>query len=285
MSKRSEFRRRINSGQAMLVPLALDPLAARSAAAAGFEAVYLSGGALGYRYAVSEALLTLTELCDVARLVTRRCELPLIVDGGVGFGDAVHLTRAVWDVEATGAVAIEIEDQVAPKRVSHHRGVEHLIPKQEMVAKIEHAVAARSDPDFMIIARTGAVANESFDAAIDRAQAYVAAGADAILLMPTDEEQWRSAPRQLDVPLVAFSSLATRSVEAWSELGWSIILDPFSAQVLAERAVAEAYRALGRDGDLGLPVTEIMAGYRQLSAAAGLDELYDIERATTEPGT
>ncbi len=269
----------------MLVPLALDPLAGRAAAAAGFEAVYLSGGALGYRYAVSEALLTLTELCDAARLVTRRCELPLIVDGGVGFGDAVHLTRAIWDVEATGAVAIEIEDQVAPKRVSHHRGVEHLISTEEMVAKIEHGAAARSDPDFMIIARTGAVANESFDAAIDRARAYAEAGADAVLLMPAGEEQWRLAPELLDVPLVAFSSLAARTVDAWSDLGWSIVLDPFSAQVLAERAVAEAYRSLRDNGDLGLPIAEIMAGYRRLSSAAGLDELYDIERATTEPGT
>ncbi|MEL7209859.1 MAG: isocitrate lyase/phosphoenolpyruvate mutase family protein, partial [Actinomycetota bacterium] len=123
MSARSEFNRRLTAGPPLLVPLALDPLAARQCAAVGFDAVYLSGGALGYAYAVSEALLTLTEICDVAARITRRCDLPLIVDGGVGFGDAVHLTRAIWDVEATGAAAIEIEDQVAPKRVSHHRGI------------------------------------------------------------------------------------------------------------------------------------------------------------------
>ncbi len=267
------------------MPLALDPLAARQCQEIGFEAVYLSGGALGYQYAVSEALLTLTELCDVATRIDRRCDLPLLVDGGVGFGDAVHLTRAIWDVESTGAAAIEIEDQVAPKRVSHHRGVEHLVETSEMVAKIEHAVAARTDPDFLIIARTGAVANESFDAAIDRAKAYVSAGADAILLMPADDEQLRTAPALLDVPLVTFSSLATRSVDAWSELGWSVVLDPFSAQVIAHEAVAQAYRRVLDGGDFGTSPSEIMSGYRKLSAAAGLDELYDIERATTEPGT
>ncbi len=285
MSMRSEFRRRVADGPALLVPLALDPLVARMCRSVGFEAVYLSGGALGYEYAVSEALLTLTEICDVARRIVRRCDLPLIVDGGVGFGDAVHLTRAMWDVEAAGAAAIEIEDQVAPKRVSHHRGVEHLIPVGDMVAKIEHAATARTDPDFLIIARTGAVANESFDAAVDRAGAYLAAGADAILLLPRSDEQWQRAPSLIDAPLVTFASLAARSAREWTDLGWSVVLDPFSAQVLAHRAVERAYRRLLSTGDLGSSAAEIMSGYRELPAAAGLDELYDIERATTEPGT
>ncbi len=284
MTSRSEFRQRL-VGPPLLVPLALDPLTARMCRSVGFEAVYLSGGALGYEYAVSEALLTSSELCDVARRVTRRCDLPLIVDGGVGFGDAVHLTRAIWDVEASGAAAIEIEDQVAPKRVSHHRGIEHLVSTEEMVAKITHAVGARTDPDFMIIARTGAVRNESFAAAVDRAGAYVDAGADAILLMPSSSDEWGLAPQLIDAPLVTFSSLGARSVEEWAELGWSVILDPFTAQVLAQSAVEGAYRSLLRGEGLGVGTAEIMEGYQGLSAMAGLEELYDIERATTEPGT
>lgn len=282
MSMRSAFRQRISDDRALLVPLALDPLAARSCESIGFEAVYLSGGALGYQYAVSEALLSLTEICDVARRITRRCDLPLIVDGGVGFGDAVHLTRAIWDIEAAGAAAIEIEDQVAPKRVSHHRGIEHLISTEEMVGKIGYAVEARTDPDFVVIARTGAVANESFDAAIERSRAYIDAGADAILLMPQTKEQWAMAPELLDVPLATFASLATRSADEWTELGWSMIFDPFSAQVLAHQAVEQAYRRVLSDGDLGVSAAEVMAGYRTLPAAAGLDELYEIESNTTE---
>lgn len=285
MTARADFKRRYQSGDPLLVPLALDPLTARMCKSVGFESVYLSGGALGYEYAVSEALLTLSEVSDVTRRITRRCDLPLIVDGGVGFGDAVHLTRAIWDIEAAGAAAIEIEDQVAPKRVSHHRGVEHLIPTSEMVAKIEHAVQARTDPDFSIIARTGAVKNESFAAAVDRANDYHEAGADAILLMPSSSEEWRSAPKLIEAPLVTFSSLASRSVEEWADLGWSIILDPFSAQVLAHSTVKQAYRRLLDGNGFGVPPREIMASYEQLPSFAGLDELYDIERATTEPGT
>lgn len=281
MSGRAALRRMLHADRASLVPLALDPLAARQAAALGFEAVYLSGGALGYQYAISEALLSLTEIADVARRIVARCELPLIVDAGVGFGDPVHVARTIWELEATGAAAIEIEDQVAPKRVSHHRGVEHLVSTEEMVAKIEHAVRARTDEDLMLIARTGAIANESFDAAVERAAAYAGAGADAILVIPADDDQWRLAPERIELPLVTFGSIGGRSVDELTELGWSIVLDPFTAQVVANRAVEAAYRH-AIDGDPRPPVREVMAGYRELSALAGLDELYEIERATTE---
>ena len=282
---RSRMRTPLRFGPALLVPLALDPLAARQAADLGFEAVYLSGGALGYEYAVSEALLSLTEMTGAARRITGRCDLPLIVDGGVGFGDAVHLTRAVWEVEATGAAAIEIEDQVAPKRVSHHRGVEHLVSIDEMVAKIRHAVAARADPDFLIIARTGAIANESFAAAVERARAYRSAGADAILVMPRDADQWRRAPEEIDAPLVTFSSMTRRTADEWTDLGWSVVLDPFSAQVLSQVIVERFYRAALAGEPFEVSPSEIMEGYAALPAVAGMDELYDIERATTEPGT
>lgn len=294
---RSDLRHRIEHGPALLVPLALDALAARQAEAIGFEATYLSGGALGYQYAVSEALLTLTEVADVTRRITARSGLPLIVDAGVGFGDPVHVTRAVWELEAAGAGAIELEDQVAPKRVSHHRGVEHLVPVEEMVAKVEHAVAARTDPDLLIIARTGAVANESFEAAVDRASAYRAAGADAILVVPGASEHWERAPAEIDAPLVTFASLAARPADAWTDLGWRVVLDPFSAQVLATVATERFYRAaLGTDADddtgRGLAAdpdpdgtAAIMAGYRALPGLAGLEKLYEIERRTTEPGT
>ena len=285
MTPRRSLRESLDAGRTLLVPLALDPLSARLCEQLGFPAVYLSGGALGFQYAVSEALLTTSEVADVARRIVGRTDLPLIVDGGVGFGDAVHLTRAIWDIEATGSAAIEIEDQVAPKRVSHHRGVEHLVTTAEMVAKIEHAVAARRDPGFLIIARTGAVHNESFEAAVERARAYVAAGADAILLMPETDEQWHRAPELLDVPLVTFSSVTRRSVDEWTAMGWSVVLDPFTAQVLAHLTVRDAYQRALAGEPLDRSPADIMAGYRELPGAAGLEELYDIERRTTEPGT
>ena len=99
VERRVSFRKSLDSNDVVFAPLALDPLAALLAEKAGFQAAYLSGGALGFQYAVSEALLTLTEIVDVARRITVRCGLPLIVDGGVGFGDPVHVQRAVWELE------------------------------------------------------------------------------------------------------------------------------------------------------------------------------------------
>lgn len=263
-------------------PLCLDPLTARLAQQTGFQFGYLSGGALGFSYAVSEALLTLTELAEATRRLTGRSDLGIIVDGGVGFGDPVHVARAIWEFESAGACAIELEDQVAPKRVSHHRGIEHLVALELMVAKIEQAVAARDNPEFLIIARTGAVHNESFSAALSRLEAYQRAGADVLMLMPENEDQIRSARAGLDAPLATITSLDRRSAADWAELGWNLIIDPFTAQVLAFDAARKAYQQFQETGHTGTDPESIMKIYRELPAMAGLEMLYAIEDATTE---
>lgn len=268
--------------QPVFAPLCLEPLTARLAEQVGFEFGYLSGGALGYSYAVSEALLTLTELADATRRITQRSELGVIVDGGVGFGDAVHVARAVWEFEAAGACAIELEDQVAPKRVSHHRGIEHLVDVGVMTAKIEQAVAARRDPEFLIIARTGAVHNESMAHAISRLQAYRKAGADVLMLMPKSDDEMREARDALDGPLSTITSLDAKRIDEWAELGWNLIIDPFTAQVLAFDAVRDAYRRFQANGSTGVDSKALFQTYRELPSIAGLDELYAIEDATTE---
>ena len=270
----------------LLAPLCLDPLTARLARQVGYESGYLSGGGLGYQLAVSEALLSVDEVASYARAITRRSDIALVIDGGVGFGDPVHVARMMWEFEATGAVGVELEDQVAPKRVSHHRGIEHLISTADMVAKIEVAVAQRRDPDFVLIARTGAVRHESFEAAIERAEAYVAAGADAIMLFPTTEEQWAEAPKRLDVPVVAMTMLDVRPPAQWAQLGYAMVIDPMSGQVGAMAAVRDLYeRQLTNADRAGTDLRPRNAFYHQLAPLAGLEELYDIERATTEPGT
>jgi methylisocitrate lyase len=285
-SPRQRLRRGIESaragGRPVVGPLTLDPLTARLAEDLGYGAGYLSGGALGYQLAVSEALLTITELADTCRRMTVRSSLPIVVDGGVGFGDPVHVQRAIWEFEAAGAAAVELEDQVAPKRVSHHRGVEHLVPAEEMAEKVRAAVEARTDPDFLIIARTGAVRHEGFDAAVARLTRYQEAGADLLLLFPASDEEWATAPERLAAPLVAMVS-----VEAVAGLpaGWPLVVDPFTGQVLAYRAVRDAYRRYQAEGTTGHRVRELMDAYRELPGMAGLEALYDLERRTTEPGT
>lgn len=286
MQPRTKLREAITVGEVVFAPLALDALTARIAARAGFDAVYVSGGALGYSYGVSEALLSLPELADTTRHVVAGCDAAVIADGGVGFGDAVHVARTITEVEATGAAAIEIEDQVAPKRVSHHRGIEHLIPPDEMAAKVEHAVKARNDDDFLVIARTGAVRNESFDAAVQRANLYREAGADILMLMPTTNEEWADAPKRINGPLASITSLDLRSRADWQALGWRLVIDPFTAQVVAVRAIQAAYGQFMRTGTTGTDRAEIMATYRTLAELAGLGPLYAIEDATTErPGS
>ena len=282
MTPGQKLRRALASEKVVFAPLMLDALTGRIAERAGFPAGYISGGALGFVHGVSEALLTLSEIADVTQHVTARTDIAVIVDGGVGFGDAVHMYRTMQVIEASGAAGIEIEDQVAPKRVSHHRGIEHLVEIGEMTDKICAAVDARTDADFVIIARTGAVRNESFEKAIERGNAYADAGADIIMLMPTNELEWQEAPRRFDVPLATITSLDARLPAEWAALGWDLIIDPFTAQTAAVKAISTAYQQFRQSGTTSLDRGEIFEDYRLLPDIAGFQELYDIEDRTTE---
>lgn len=282
MTPRARFREAIESGEPVLAPLCLDPLTARLLTDLGFSAGYVSGGALGFQYAVSEALLTAGDVADVARRITRRSDLAVIVDAGVGFGDPVHVARAVWEIEESGAVAIELEDQVAPKRVHHHVGVEHLVPTETMVAKIEVAAAERSDPDLLIIARTGAMAHEGADAAVERLAAYRAAGADVSMLFCSTADL---APVAAEVggPFATITALDRRSPREWAGTGWSLVIDAFTGQAVPLDALRGAYASYLAGGTLGLEHggTDL---HRRLVDLCGLEPLLDIERRTTERG-
>jgi methylisocitrate lyase len=282
---RAAFRGRVETGGPLMIPHCPDALTARLCEQLGFDGGYLGGGGLGLSLAVSEALLSVTELAQAAAAIRRRSSLPLVVDGGVGFGDAVHATRMVWELEAAGVHAIELEDQVSPKRASHHRHIEHLIPVEEMTGRIHAAVSARRDPDLLLIARTGAVRNESFDAAIERCEAYFAAGADAVMLLPEGAEQRAAAPRRLSGPVALLTSFDLHTPKEWGEFGYSMVIDPVTGQAAAFTALRDAYEAqrAGRPSALG--PAESFAVFDGLQHLAGFEELYDIERATTEPGT
>ena len=283
MSNRAEFARRVREGETVFAPVCLDPLTGRLIESLGFGAAYLSGGGLGFQLAVSEALLTLTEIAALTRQITARCDVPLIVDGGVGFGDALHTTRAIREIEAAGAAAIEIEDQVAPKRAHHHKGVEFLEPPEVMVDKVREAAAARSDPDFLIIARTGAVRNESFERAIERSLAYREAGADILMLFPNSEEQIEEAGRRLGGPLSLMGAAGRQDPNWLTSHGFNLQIDPFTGQVVAFGAVREAYQAIAERGQSGREIDELMSLYRDIQDTAGMEDLYAIEARTTVP--
>ncbi len=282
MNARTTLRERLEQGPPVLAPVCLDPLAARLIEQLGFGAGYLSGGALGFSLAVSEALLTVTEIATATRQITQRSALPLIVDIGVGFGDAVHVSRTIREAEAAGAAAVELEDQVAPKRAHHHRGVEHLVPLEEMVGKIEEAVRAREDDGMLLIARTGGVRNESLDAAIERGRAYAEAGADLVMLTPASEDDLRRAAAEIPRPLALMSIAGRWDMALLAEIGVPLLIDPFTGQVEMYRALRDAYTHIREQGAPATPSEELMAAYRELQGVAGMDELYAIEERTTE---
>lgn len=281
LSARSRFTAALSGDQPVFAPLCLDPLSARLIEQAGFGAGYLSGGALGFQYAIGEALLSYDEIAAVARRITARSDLPLIVDGGVGFGDPVHTARATMLFESAGAVAIEYEDQVAPKRLHHHVGVEHLVPAEEMAEKITAAVEARTDPDLLIIARTGGFRHEGFDAGVERLQTYREAGADVLMAFVRDHELATVAEAFPDVPLSTITGLDHHTPAEWRDLGWNLIIDAFTAQALAITTTRDAYARFQADGSTGVEI-DGMGLHRELVDLCGLEPFLDIERRTTE---
>src|SRR4051812_18573327 len=187
----------ISGGDLVVAPLALNPLMARMAEEAGFKAVYLSGGSLGWIKCVTEANLTLPELAEVAVDMRAVCKLPIVLDAGGGWGDPVHMHRTVALAEAAGFQAIEIEDQLLPRRVEHHVGIDHLVPTEFMLKKIEAALAARTDPNLLIIARTNARRTDGIDAAIRRCEAFHKAGADMLFCFTCFPEELRKVGERL----------------------------------------------------------------------------------------
>ena len=164
----------------VFAPLCYNPLSARLAEEVGFQAVYLGGGSYGATLTWTEAMLTVTELADMTHRCATTVNIPIIVDGAGGFGEPLHVMRTIREIEQAGGAAIEIEDQRIPKRAHHHKGLEHMISKEEMADKIQAACEARKSQDFIIIARSNGIRNTGMTDAIDRCLAYREAGADMI---------------------------------------------------------------------------------------------------------
>jgi len=269
-----------------VAPLALDALAARTAQDAGFETLYVGGGALGYVTTFSEANLTLDQLANVALGIRAACDLPLVLDGTCGWGDPMHLHRTMGYAEAAGFAAIEIEDQLLPKRAHHHIDVEHLIPTEMMVAKIKEAVAARRDPDFVIIARTNACRTDSVDAAVARAEAFMEAGADMLLLLPRSADQAEEIGRRVDAPLVYMTLAGLPSVgmslAELGELGYRLVIDATTPLFARQKALRLCYEAIARgeaDPTFGGDYRGEVADIHRL---IGLEQMLEIERRTVE---
>ena len=240
------LRDRLSDPKPVCAPLVLNPLMAKMAEAAGFEALYLGGGATGYAKVALEANLNLTEMVQAGIEIASTTSLPLILDGAAGWGDPMHMHRTIGMAEAASFAAIEIEDQILPKRAHHHIGIEHMIPQELMEAKVREAVSARRSKEFIIIARTNGVRSSNMDDALRRAEGYRKAGADVLLLQPRNAEEARHIGERLAPPLMFLTApgglnAMGLSIQEMGALGFRIIVDPSTPLLVAYEAMAAAY--------------------------------------------
>ncbi|WP_413599605.1 isocitrate lyase/PEP mutase family protein [Bordetella pertussis] len=255
-STKRVLRERVAQRNGMLVAGAFNAMSARIVADQGFEAVYLTGAGLtNMHYGAPDlGIIGLRDVADATSRIRDAVELPLIVDADTGFGNAVNVWHTVRVLERAGADAIQLEDQVFPKRCGHFAG-KSVAPLSEMVSKIKAAADARRDEDFLIIARTDARAVEGFDAAIERARRFAEAGADILFVEAiVDQDEVGKLPQLLSQPLLVNIVVGGKTppmpAAQLGRLGYSVVL---YANATLRGAVLGMQRALGalrRDGKL-----------------------------------
>jgi 2-methylisocitrate lyase-like PEP mutase family enzyme len=283
MNSRQLLRRLLKRDKLLVAPGCFDGLSARLVEAAGFEAAYLSGGAVARSMGIPDiGLVTMSEVIERAAQVVSAVRIPVIADADTGYGNAVNLVRAVREFERTGVAAIHIEDQITPKRCGHLDGKE-VVPLAEMENKLAAALATRIDPDFCIIARTDSRGVYGFDDALRRGRAFVKLGVDAIFVeAPQSEAELEEIPRALpDVPLLVnvFKGGKTPMlpVERLQQIGYRIAIYPSETQRAAIHAMRMALGLLKREG-----TTEAMDGaltsFRERDLIVGLDDWQSLER-------
>ncbi len=246
MSSAGSRLRAAISDRPILIPGVFNALTAKMAARIGFRAGYLSGGALaaGWAGVPDVGLLGMTEFADQVAVLSRATDLPLLCDADTGFGEAIHVERTVRLYEQAGAAGLHLEDQVMPKRCGHLTG-KGVVATEVMAAKVRAAVAARRDPDFVIVARTDARSVEGFDAAVDRAKCYVDAGADWIFPEALESlDEFARFAAAISVPLLAnlteFGRGPLPSFDVLAGLGYRAALYPLTAFRVAMKAAEEA---------------------------------------------
>ena len=276
----------IRGNDLIVAPVALNPIMARLAQAAGFKAIYLSGGSLGWVKCVTEANLTLPEMAEIALDMRTVCTLPIILDAGGGWGDPAHMHRTIAMTEAAGFAAIEIEDQLLPRHFEHHVGNENLVTLDLVVKKIQEAVAARTDDNLIIIGRTNARRLHGLDEALRRAEALKKAGADMLFIHSRDAEEMRIIGERLPAPLMTFAPpdgfaefpLKERDL---AKLGYRIAASSGTAFAAMHKAIKQSYECLARgtlDPFLGRGGAE--REMKEAHKTCDLDRFLEIERRT-----
>jgi 2-methylisocitrate lyase-like PEP mutase family enzyme len=281
MTPRQELRRLIGQTGYTMVPGAYDSLTARLVEAAGFAAVYLTGG--GYSRASGYPDLGLLSLTENVQFIGRTVEavaIPVIADADTGYGNAINVIRTVREYEKTGVAGFHIEDQVSPKKCGHYEGKE-VIARAEMVGKIKAAVDTRRDADLVIIARSDARAIEGLAAAIDRVNAYLEAGADVgFVEAPQTVDELRIVGKSVRGPALVnvFEGGKTPMLGAkeLEEMGFRLGIYPSQTHRAAIRAAQRVLTAMKRDGDTSAVETEL-ATFQDREDAVGTAAWRELE--------
>ena len=278
-ARRRQFAAAVRARTFMVAPGVYDFLSLRIAQHAGFPALYLTGyGVAASQLGLPDAgLASFGEVMAAMRELTARASVPVIADADTGFGGLLNVRRTVQEYERHGICAIQLEDQVFPKKCGHTQG-RQVVPVAEMQARIAVAVEARRDPDFLIVARTDARTSEGIDRAIQRAQCYRDCGADLIFVeSPETPEEFARIGQAIDAPLVANMVEGGRSpvldAATLRSLGFTVVIYPATALLAAAGAMRTAYEHLARHGtSLGMPCP--LEEFPRLNELVGFPEVW-----------
>ena len=260
-----------------------DVFTARLIEAARLETVFIGGfGTSASLLGLPDVgFLTLAEMADAVRRMAQRVSIPVVADGDTGHGDLHNVVRTVREFEQAGAAGILLEDQVTPKRCGHFAG-KQVISVAEMVLKLKAALDARRDPDFVIVARTDAVAVEGIDAAIARANRYGQTGADVCFIeAPNSRQELERIPREVRYPLLVnmLTGGATPilPVNELEKLGYKVVVCPIESLLVAGTAIQKLIKTLHDGGRVDLPAAEMMT-FAEVKNILGLDDVLGLRQ-------
>ena len=288
MKPTTKLRTLFEKKELVVAPGAHDALTAKVIEKCDFPVVYMTG----YGQAASHlgrpdiGLLTMTEMVARARNMAQAVDIPVIADADTGFGNALNVIRTVREYEAARVAAIQLEDQVMPKRCGHMLG-RAVIPKEEMVGKIKAAVATREDPDLMIIARTDARTVHGLDEAIDRAKAYEDAGADILFVeSPESVDEMVRINKELSKPTLANMVEGGRTPmlpnDKLFEIGYNIVIYPTASTYMTAKAMQDLMTHLKANGTT-LDLMDKMVSFKAFNDLIGLTALLEkVEQLTAD---
>jgi len=283
VSKRLNFRKRLEQKEILVAPGAYDSLFAKIIEREGFEAVYVSGASASYSLLGQPdvGLITLSEMVSRAAYICEAIDIPVIADADTGYGNPINVRRTVQLYEKAGVSALHIEDQVFPKRCGHLDGKE-MISVEEMVQKIKAATDARTDENFLIIARTDARAVEGLDRAIERANEYVRAGADVIFVeAPQSVEEMKEINKRIDAltmaNMVEGGKTPLLPVSELEDMGYDLVIFPNSITRIISKAATKLMRELKEKGTTEACIKEMFL-FKDLTEILGIDEFKRLEK-------